>query len=130
MLLRFASIFLLLTACALPQTPSIPDTPAGHTLRAWLDAFNSGDRERIQAYLTKYDPTRTVDGTLGFRNQTGGFDLVGIDKNDRLSIEFRVKEKNGPTIAVGNIEVKDGDPAVVVKFGVRAIPPGMTAADM
>ncbi len=130
MLLRFASIFLLLSACAWPQTPSIPDTPAGHTLRAWLDAFNSGDRDRIQAYLTKYDPTRTVDGTLGFRNQTGGFDLISIDRSVPLLCNFRVKARNDGTIAVGDIEVKDGDPAVVVKFGVRAIPPGMTAADM
>jgi hypothetical protein len=24
--------------------PAIPSTPAGQTLQAWLDAFNSGDR--------------------------------------------------------------------------------------
>jgi hypothetical protein len=28
---------------------NIPDTPAGHTLQALLDAFNSGDRTKIQA---------------------------------------------------------------------------------
>ena len=112
------------------QPPAIPDTPAGHTLQAWFDAFNSGDRARIQDYLTKYDPTRPLEPTLGFRAQTGGFELLGIDKSDRLHIEFRVKEKAGPTNAVGKLEVKDGDPAQVVSFGVRAIPPGMTAADM
>jgi len=112
------------------QPPAIPDTPAGHTLQAWFDAFNSGDRARIQAYLAKYDPTRPLEPTLGFRAQTGGFDLLGIDKSDPLHIEFRVKEKAGPTNAVGKLEVKDGDPAQVVSFGVRAIPPGMTAADM
>jgi hypothetical protein len=31
---------------------------------------------------------------------------------------------------VGKLEVKDADPAVVVNFRLRAIPPGMTAADM
>ena len=30
--------------------PSLPNTPAGHTLGAWLDAFNSGDRERIESF--------------------------------------------------------------------------------
>jgi retinol-binding protein 3 len=112
------------------QPPAIPDTPAGHTLQAWFDAFNSGDRARIQAYLAKYDPTRPLEPTLGFRAQTGGFELLGIDKSDRLHIEFRVKEKAGPTNAVGKLEVKDGDPAQVVSFGVRAIPPGLTAGDM
>jgi hypothetical protein len=67
---------------------------------------------------------------VSFRQQTGGFELLGIDKNDRLHIEFRVKERAGSTTAVGKMEVKDADPASIVTFGVRAIPPGMTAADM
>src|SRR5215469_9799969 len=108
--LRLLSI-LLLAACAWPQAPTIPDTPAGHTLQAWLDAFNSGDRRRIEAYLAKFEPTRSADQTLAFREQTGGFELLGIENSDRLHIEFRVKEKASPTIAVGKIEVKDGNPA-------------------
>ncbi len=128
--LKVASILLLSAACVWSQAPAIPDTPAGHTLDAWLDAFNSGDRARIQAYVAKYEPTKSVDGTVAFRDQTGGFELLGIDKSDRLHIEFRVKEKASPTTAVGKIEVKDANPAGVVSFNLRAIPPGMTAADM
>jgi hypothetical protein len=130
MRLRLASFFLPGLACALAQTPAIPDTPAGHTLQAWLDAFNSGDRARIQAYLAKYEPTKGLDGPLAFRDQTGGFDLLGIDKSDRLHIEFRVKEKASPTIAIGKFDVKDADPAEVVAFGLKAIPPGMTPEAM
>ena len=123
-------LLLFLTFSLGAQTPSIPDTPAGRTLQAWLEAFNSGDRGRIQAYLAKYDPEKSVDSEVNFRDQTGGFELLGIDKSDRLYIEFRVKEKASPTNAVGKIKVKDADPAVVVSFGLRAIPPGLTAADM
>jgi hypothetical protein len=130
MLLRLAPILLLLATRAWPQSPVIPDTPAGHTLQAWLDAFNSGERARIQAYVAKYEPSRSADETAAFRDRTGGFDLLGVDKSDKLHIEFRVKEKAGSTVAVGNLEVKDGDPARVVRFSLRAIPPGMTAADM
>jgi hypothetical protein len=130
MRLKFASLFLAGVACVWPQAATIPDTPAGHTLQAWLDAFNSGDRVRIQTYLTKYEPTGAVDQTMAFRDQTGGFELLGIDKSERLHIEFRVKEKASPTTAIGKIDVSDADPAVVVNFGLRAIPPGMTAADM
>ena len=120
----------LVSACARAQQPAVPDTPAGHALQAWLDAFNSGDRARIQAYLTKYEPAKPLDPTVAFREQTGGFDLLGIDTNDKLHIQFRVKEKVSPTNAVGRIEVKDAEPAQVVTFSLRAIPPGMTAADM
>jgi len=56
--------------------------------------------------------------------------LLGVDKGDRLRIEFRVKERASPTMVVGKLEVKDADPAGVVHFSLRAIPPGMTAADM
>ena len=125
-----AMILLGLTSLVTAQTPAIPDTPAGHTLQAWLDSFNSGDRGRIQAYIAKYEPTQNLDAQVDFRNQTGGFDLIGVDQNDRLHIDFRVKEKGGPTVAVGKMEVKDADPAAVVAFRLRAIPPGMTAADM
>ncbi len=128
-----ATLFLALiclTFSVAAQTPAIPDTPAGRTLQAWLDGFNSGDRGRLEAYLTKYEPTKSVDSELNFRNQTGGFELVRIANSDRLRIEFQVKEKAGPTNAVGKMEVKDADPAVVVRFSLRAIPPGMTAADM
>ncbi len=121
---------LCLTFSLAAQTPAIPDSPAGRTLQAWLDAFNSGDRGRLEAYLKKYEPTKSVDSELNFRNQTGGFEMVRIIQSDRLRIEFQVKEKAGPTSAVGKIEVKDADPAVVARFSLRGIPPGMTAADM
>src|SRR5579862_407728 len=122
---------LAFAASAWAQAPAIPDTPAGHALQAWLDAFNSGDRAKIQAYLTKYEPAKPLDPTVAFREHTGGFELLGVDKSDRLHIEFRVKEKGSPTNALGKIEVKDySDPAQVVTFSLRAIPPGMTVADM
>src|SRR5581483_6806906 len=79
---------------------------------------------------------------LNLRNQSGGYELISIDKNDRLSIEFIVREKkqrsnslDGSLLSVfGKITVKDvakdTDPAPVVAFALRIIPRGMTAADM
>ena len=71
-----------------------------------------------------------MDATVAFRDQTGGFELLGIDKRERLHIEFRVKARGSPTTALGKMDVKDADPAEVVSFSLRAIPPGMTVADM
>jgi hypothetical protein len=130
MRIRFALVFLLAATCAWPQAPAIPDTPAGHTLQAWLEAFNSGDRGRIQAYVEKYDPTGSADRTAAFRAQTGGFDLVAIDKSERLHLEFTVKEKASATTVAGSLDVKDANPAAVSHFSLRAIPPGMAAGDM
>src|SRR5215471_3329639 len=125
------SLFLVLAAtCAWPQAPAIPDTPAGHALEMWLDVFNSGDRPRVQEYVKKYDPTDSVDEMLAFREQTGGFELQGVDKSEPLQIRFHVKEKGSPTVAVGTINMKDADSGVIAGFLMQAIPPGMSPADM
>jgi hypothetical protein len=109
--------------------PAIPDTPAGRVLRAWLEAFNSGDRARVEAYIRKYEPKGSVERTMGFREQTGGFDLLSIDKSEAKQIAFRVKEKGGETTALGKFEVNDAEPAAVVNFTLRAVPPGAAVSD-
>ena len=108
------------------QQPAIPGTPAGRTLQAWLDAFNSGDRTKIKNYVKTIDPSQNADGMIGFRGHTGGFDLLSIDSSEPLRIRFRVKEKNSDTTGIGDLLVKDGNPSTAVSFGLRALPPGAT----
>jgi len=110
--------------------PSIPDTPAGHALRAWLDAFNSGDRSRVESYHAHYDPKGSPDETLAFRRRTGGFQLIGIDRTDRLHVDFRVQGKSDPRIGIGQLAVTDANPPQIVTFDLQAIPPGMSNADL
>ncbi|HWG21697.1 MAG TPA: S41 family peptidase [Terracidiphilus sp.] len=128
-LLPFVALLLLATGLASAQaTP--PDTPAGHTLQAWLDAFNSGDKANIEAYVKTIDHEQSVDGMMGFRSQTGGFQLLSIESSEPLHVRFRVKEKGGDTNALGSIVVKDGQPPTVVSFGLRALPPGTEPANV
>jgi hypothetical protein len=115
------------------EKSSIPDTPAGRTFKAWLDAFNTGDRATMEAYYKKYDPSKTVDDELQFREMTGGFDLLQVLKSDMDRIEVLVKERHSETRGVGNVsvkEVKDGDVAQVEDFGLDAIPPGTSVSDL
>lgn len=102
----------------------IPQTPAGRILRAWLDAFNSGDRATLETYIKTFDPKQSIDVMLNFRSQTGGFDLLGIESSEPKLIKFRVKEKASATVGIGSIQVNDAQPATVESFGLRAIPPG------
>ena len=116
---------LLIVGLAVGWTePVIPNTPAGRTLKAWLEAFNSGDRARIETYVKTVDQSQSVDGMVSFRNQTGGFELLSIESSEPLHIRFTLKEKGGPTTALGNLLVKDGQPPTVGTFGLRAVPPG------
>src|SRR5882672_6005181 len=124
MLCRLFVLLLVGVGCGLAQV-TVPDTPAGHTLQAWLNAFDSGDRAKIETYVKTVDQSQSVDGMISFRNQTGGFELLSIESSEPLHIRFRVKEKGGPTIALGNLLVKDGQPSTVETFGLRALPPGV-----
>ena len=121
---------LALCAAAQPQSVNVPDTPAGHTLKAWLDAFNSGDRASEEKYLNIYDPKRSLDDEMRFRGMTGGFILTQILKSDPRRIEFIVKERNSDTVAIGKMELQPGEPAKVASFGVRAVPPGTKATEI
>src|SRR3989441_11038485 len=78
----FLALVLAWAAPLAPQTipqstaqaqPTIPDTPAGRTFKAWLEAFNSGDRALLDAYFHKYDPSKSVDNEMQFRGMTGSF---------------------------------------------------------
>src|ERR1700722_9369317 len=126
---RLAVLVCLGAACGLAQT-SAPDTPAGHTLQAWLNAFNSDDRAKVEAYVKTVDNSENVDGMMSFRGQTGGFELIGIESSEPLHLRFRVKEKGGETTALGNLLVKDGQPPTVETFGLRALPPGVVPVNV
>jgi hypothetical protein len=126
---RIGVLLLLSPGLAMAQT-SVPATPAGRTLQAWLDVMSSGDKAKAEQYVKTIDPKESVDGLVSFHDQTGGFLLLGIESSEPLHIRFRVREKNGPTTALGNLLVKDGNPPTVETFGLRALPPGVTPVNV
>lgn len=123
---RFILVLFVFVAPAISRAQiKIPDTPAGRTLQAWLDAFNSADQGRIENYIKTYDPTRPVDNLVSFRNQTGGFDLLSIETSEPLLIRFLVKGRGDGITALGTIALKNAQPPTVSTFSVRALPPGV-----
>lgn len=116
--------------------PTIPDTPAGHTFKAFLDAFNSGDRVQIESYCHTYgdpatpDAMTSPDNLMGFHNITGGFDLLQVVTSEPLHLEVVIKEHKSDNRGVATLDVKAGDPAVVVDMEMRLIPPGLSISDL
>jgi len=111
---------------AQPAARPVPNTPAGRVLRAWLDAFNSGDAARMNAYYRQYQPERSAESELPFREQVGGFDLVTIERSVPRRVEFTVRERNSPTTAYGVIEVSTGEPIRVTAFALQAMGPNVS----
>jgi CubicO group peptidase (beta-lactamase class C family) len=96
--MRFNASFLLLllilsTGCK-AQT-QFPDTPAGRQAAAWLEAFNSGDRERFKAFLQKNFPSRVeeIDQLMSFREMTGGFDFRKMEESTPTKLTALVQER-------------------------------------
>ena len=134
---RWFVLVLLLCAptIALAQA-AIPDTAAGRTFKAFLDAFNSGDRANIEAYYRTYGDTSNPnampppDAQMQFRNMTGGFDVLQIVKSEPLHLEAVVKERNSSNKGLATLDVKQGEPATVVDMQIPLLPPGFSVSDL
>jgi len=100
---------------------TIPDTPAGRTMGAWLEAFNSGDRLRLDEYFKKYDPEKHADDFMGFRDRVGGFELLSIEKSEPGRIVILLKERNSEGRALAKFQVSDSDPPQVTSSEVKGI---------
>ena len=108
----------------------IPDTPAGHTLQAFLDAFNSGDHDRIAAYVKQYDPTNNTDGLVSFNGQTGGFNFVSVVHSVPDRLTFLVHGRGDGVDAYGVLQLAATTPPQVKRLNIRALPPGAKLDDI
>jgi CubicO group peptidase (beta-lactamase class C family) len=69
--------------------------PSFRLFSAWLDAFNSGDRERYERFLTDSFPSLagSLDQEMGFREMTGGFDLRKLEQVSATQVVGLVQER-------------------------------------
>lgn len=83
----------------------IPDTPVGHTLQTFLDAFNSGDHDRIAAYVKQYVPANNADGLISFSMQTGGLNFASVVHSAPDRLDFLVHGGGDNVDAYGILQV-------------------------
>jgi D-alanyl-D-alanine carboxypeptidase len=112
-------------------TVEIPGTPAGKIFAAWLESFNSGDREKIQSFQSAHlpkgqnDPAQRIDRAMRMSKQTGGFELKKIESSTANEITGIVKERNSENLARFELSLSAADPEQIDNFGIELIgPPG------
>ncbi len=117
------TILALLLATSVPAQPSAPDTLPGKVFTAWLNAFNSGDRERIRSFDETYrrEPP-PVEQTLNFRENTGGFELIRVEKSDETTLVALVKERAGDNVARLELSLDSATPPKIANLGLRIVP--------
>lgn len=103
---------------------SVPNTPAGHALSAWLDAFNSADRARQEFFIKTSAPWMNPDATAQWRAETGGYDLLEVYSDDKTNVFFRVKARTTAAEEVGRLRVSDAEPVAVTEFRTWRVPAG------
>jgi len=115
--------FALTTFSLAAQTP-LPDTPAARQFAAWLAAFNSGDRATMLAYQQQNNPSRAdrIDNTMGFREQTGGFEFKKAGESTPTKFSGIVKERNSEQFAQFTMEVEAAEPHKIIDLNLGAIP--------
>ena len=116
-----ALFFALLALAAVDARAAVnpPDTPAGHVLNAFFDAFNTADHDRIAAYVKEYDPENNADGLTSFSSQTGGFTLVSILNSAPDRLTFLVHGRGDNIDAYGVLQLASTQPPRVKHLIIR-----------
>ena len=132
MLRRFANLLLgaALTTTTLgaqtPATPPLPNTPAGAVVKAWQDAYGSGDTLRIIEYYRRYQPDRVAMNTVPFRSQAGGFDIVSIERSEPRHLEFLTRERKTPQTYYAALDLSPTDPPQITSSYLIPLGPNAT----
>jgi CubicO group peptidase (beta-lactamase class C family) len=91
-------------------------------LSAWLEAFNSGDRERIQTYIAANYPSANIDGQMNFRSQTGGFEFRALETATANMVTGLVQERQSDQFGRFVLTIEPEAPHKIVRLGINAIP--------
>ena len=110
---------------AAAQTVSIPSTPAGELLRAWVTAINSGDSVRIVNEAKAHHPKMLAPTNwLRLAQSSGGYEVEKILDSEPRHIEFVAKEKSSGAHLRGVLDAGADEPLVATSLVLRTVPPG------
>ena len=139
-MLRLALALAVTLTVAAPSGPSqtaLPETPVGGVLTEWLAAFNSGDMAKMRAFDAAHGGTPPLERLAGFRERTGGFTLLRVEKTEPFSLTALFQEKASDTVARFELAVNPEQPSKIASASFRAIPrpadlaiPRMSEADV
>ena len=144
--MKFQAVFLAALLQAVPapaQTPPtsttendagphavrvLPDTPAGKAATDWLAAFNSGDRDRIEAMRAKYHLKAPVDNLLQAFRQRGGWEVLRIENSEAGKLTLLLSAKDTDLFGRQTFQVDPGNPTDHLDVNGQGIPaPGECA---
>ncbi|CAN7288471.1 serine hydrolase domain-containing protein [Aminobacter sp. LjRoot7] len=124
-----AAIFSLFISAAAIAQAALPPTPPGKVLAELLEAFNSGDTAKAEAFDRTYQPQDPIAGMAALRGQTGGFELVKVETSDATTLIAFLREKAGDRFARLQLSLSGGVEPKLTGFRLEPVapPPGLGA---
>ena len=89
---------------------------------AWLEAFNTGDRNRISQFLETNYPSMKLDMQMNFRERTGGLELRALEQATATTLTGLVQERDSDQFGRFTVEVEPAEPHRITRFPISAIP--------
>lgn len=125
--LTIATSFFLLTAFVNERIVQgaqtdvkIPDTTAGKTFAAFLDALNSGDINKMKAFHTdRGGSEENADKDLGFYQQSGGLKVISVAASEEYMITVIAETKNEGMKVRFNMTVDSAAPNGITEIRVQ-----------
>ncbi len=106
-----------------PLVGTVPNSPAGHLLYAWLAAFNQASEPALKQALPGLTPASAASAQMELQRQTGGFNLLSAKEVEPGLLVFRLRDQtpNG-TEALGTLHMlPDASPPAIATFSLRAV---------
>lgn len=105
----------LIASAAVPAyAVELPDTPPARALAMWIDAVNSGDAAKLQAYIDTYHRKSTVQDYLYLHQALGDLTVLKIEKNGPDDIVAIVGEGTFDEVLRSEFRTDPADPMTLV----------------
>ena len=109
---------------------SLPLTPAGQVMTAFLAAFNSADRNQLAEYMRRYDETAALDELLEFSGSTGGFTVLSVKGSSPDDLKTILRGRSDDVMSFADLRLASTSPEKVKSLIIRALPPGAPVEDV
>ena len=111
------------SAKAAPASHAVGN-PAERQFRAWLSAFNAGDRAKYEAFLREQFPSRAarLDGDMNFLLRTGGFDIRKVESRAATSVTCLLEERAWNNLARAVLDVEAAAPHRITRLEANLAP--------
>jgi D-alanyl-D-alanine carboxypeptidase len=105
------------------ETAAARQESAFKQFSAWLEAFNTGDRETYGKFLETIFPSRAamLEAEMRLRQQTGGFDFKLLEQATPTQVTGLVQERGSDRFGRFTLTIEAAEPHRIASLGIRAI---------